>query len=53
MLGLHAQGEIIAQRYQIVTLLGQGSMGTTYAAVDQHTAQRVALKVVSLRQTTE
>lgn len=53
MLGLHAQGEIIAQRYQIVTILGQGSMGTTYAAVDQHNSQRVALKVVSLRQTTE
>jgi serine/threonine protein kinase len=53
MLGLHAQGEIIADRYQIVTTLGQGSMGTTYAAVDHQTSQRVALKVVSLRQTTE
>ena len=53
MLGLHSQGELVAARYQIVTRLGQGSMGTTYAAVDVHTSQRVAMKVVSLRQATE
>ncbi|NEP61345.1 MAG: serine/threonine protein kinase [Symploca sp. SIO2G7] len=46
---LHGQGEIIAERYQIVTLLGEGGMGSTYAAVDLKTNQRVAIKVVSLR----
>ena len=47
---LHGQGEIIAERYQIVTLLGQGGMGSSYAAVDLKTNQRVAIKVVSLRE---
>lgn len=46
---LHAQGEIIADRYQIVTTLGHGSMGTTYAAVDLKNSEQVAIKVVSLR----
>ncbi|MEA5419551.1 serine/threonine-protein kinase [Spirulina sp. CCNP1310] len=53
MYGIHAQGERIADRYQVVTVLGQGSMGTTYAAVDEQTRQRVAIKVVSLRQVSE
>ncbi|NES19270.1 MAG: serine/threonine protein kinase [Symploca sp. SIO3E6] len=47
---LHGQGEVIAERYQIVTLLGQGGMGSTYAAVDLRTNQRVAIKVVSLQE---
>jgi len=47
---LHGQGEIIAERYQIVTLLGEGGMGSTYAAVDLSTNQRVAIKVVSLQE---
>ena len=49
-LQLHRQGELIDHRYQIVTPLGQGGMGTTYAAVDRENHQRVALKAVSLRQ---
>lgn len=49
-LQLHHQGELIDDRYQIVTPLGQGGMGTTYAAVDRDTHQRVAIKAVSLRQ---
>ncbi|MCW6036316.1 serine/threonine protein kinase [Spirulina subsalsa FACHB-351] len=53
MQGLHGQGEMIRDHYQIVTVLGQGSMGTTYAAVDVNTSQRVAIKVVSLRQASE
>ena len=48
---LHSQGEIIADRYQIVTTLGQGGMGITYAAVDlEENNQRVAIKAVSMRQ---
>ena len=31
---LQQQTEMIANRYQIVKTLGQGSMGTTYAAID-------------------
>ncbi|WP_019503354.1 serine/threonine-protein kinase [Pleurocapsa sp. PCC 7319] len=50
---LHQQAEIIVNRYQIVTTLGQGGMGTTYAAVDLQSSQRVAIKVVSLRQTND
>lgn len=46
---LHRQGETIGDRYQIVTFLGQGGTGTTYAAVDRETHQRVAIKAVSLR----
>lgn len=45
---LHRQGEIIRDRYQIVTTIGSGGMATTYAAVDLANSQRVALKVLSL-----
>lgn len=45
----HQPGDIIAQRYQIVTILGQGGTGTTYAAQDQRNNQRVAIKEMSLR----
>ncbi|NEP11570.1 MAG: serine/threonine protein kinase [Symploca sp. SIO2C1] len=47
---LHGQGEVIAKRYQIVTLLGEGGMASTYAALDLNTNERVAIKVVSLRE---
>ena len=46
----HQQGEIIGDRYQIVTSLGFGSMATTYSAIDLSNSSQVALKVVSLRQ---
>ncbi|WP_019503349.1 serine/threonine-protein kinase [Pleurocapsa sp. PCC 7319] len=51
MKALHQQTEIIYSRYQITTILGQGGMGTTYAAIDLSNSQPVAIKVVSLRQT--
>lgn len=47
---LHTSGDVIASRYQIVTLLGKGGMSETYEAEDLITHQRVALKVLSLRQ---
>ncbi|WP_019503352.1 serine/threonine-protein kinase [Pleurocapsa sp. PCC 7319] len=50
---LYQSSEIIADRYQIITILGQGGMGTTYAAVDLNSSRRVAIKVVSLRQANE
>ena len=49
----HQPGEIIAQRYQIVTILGQGGTGVTYEAQDQHRHQRIALKEMSLRRLRE
>ncbi|MGK7927276.1 MAG: serine/threonine protein kinase [Spirulina sp.] len=47
---IHYRGEIVANRYQIIALLGQGGMGTTYSALDLHHHQKVAIKLVSLRQ---
>ncbi|NEQ71677.1 MAG: serine/threonine protein kinase [Okeania sp. SIO2C9] len=47
---LHQPNDIIAQRYRIVTTLGQGGMGITYEAEDLINYQRVALKTVSFQQ---
>jgi hypothetical protein len=46
---LHQPEDIVKQRYRIVTVLGQGSMGTTYEAEDLTNYQRVAIKSLSLR----
>ncbi|MFB2876996.1 serine/threonine protein kinase [Floridanema aerugineum] len=45
---LHQPEEIIAQRYRIVNILGQGGMGITYEAQDLQTQGRVAIKALSL-----
>ncbi|MEG5136396.1 serine/threonine-protein kinase [Microcoleus sp. A6-C6] len=45
--------KIIAERYRILGKLGQGGVGITYAAVDLKSNQKVALKALSLRLTTE
>lgn len=50
MLPIHHLGDIIAKKYKIVKLLGQGGVGTTYEAENINNAQRVAVKVTSLRQ---
>ncbi|NEP81226.1 MAG: serine/threonine protein kinase [Okeania sp. SIO3B3] len=47
---LHQPNDIIAQRYRVVTALGQGGMGITYEAEDLTNYQRVAIKAVSLQQ---
>ncbi|MBE9012103.1 serine/threonine protein kinase, partial [Pseudanabaenaceae cyanobacterium LEGE 13415] len=44
---------IIHPRYKILETLGQGGIGTTYKAEDLETKQCVAVKVVSLRQTSD
>lgn len=50
---LHQPGEILAQRYQIVNILGQGGVGTTYESLDLHAGKRVALKELSLQRMTD
>ncbi|MEM6716310.1 MAG: ankyrin repeat domain-containing protein [Cyanobacteria bacterium P01_D01_bin.6] len=44
--------ELIQDRYQVETLLGRGGIGDTFRAIDQKTGQKVALKQVSLKETT-
>jgi len=48
---LHQPGEIIAERYRIIDILGQGGIGITYEAEALKSFQRVALKALSLRRT--
>jgi eukaryotic-like serine/threonine-protein kinase len=45
----HQPGDTIAQRYRLERMLGQGGIGITYAAIDLHSGQQVALKALSLR----
>ncbi|NEO88055.1 MAG: serine/threonine protein kinase [Spirulina sp. SIO3F2] len=49
MLSLYSPGALVGNRYTVQGKLGQGAVGTTYAAVDIHTQQAVALKAVSLK----
>ena len=46
---LHQSGEIVAQRYRILDILGQGGVGTTYKAEDLQSGEQLALKALSLR----
>lgn len=50
---LHQPGEIIAERYRIVSILGQGGIGITYESEDLHAGKRVALKGLSLHRMTD
>ncbi|MBO0351169.1 serine/threonine protein kinase [Phormidium pseudopriestleyi FRX01] len=47
---MHQPGDIIKERYQILNLLGQGGIASTYAAEDLNLSQQVAIKILSLRQ---
>ncbi|MFZ4555287.1 MAG: serine/threonine protein kinase [Pseudanabaena sp.] len=58
---LHQIGDVLSDRYRIVSMLGRGGMATTYGAVDFASNQdfpsqeevKVAIKVLSLRQSSE
>lgn len=50
MAAQHQPGEIIDNRYRILHFLGQGGIGTTYAAEHLESGEKVAIKAVSLRQ---
>lgn len=53
MANLHYGGDIIGDRYQIVTLLGQGGTGKTYSAININNSQKVAIKTVFLSEITD
>ncbi|WP_238549018.1 serine/threonine protein kinase [Acaryochloris marina] len=42
-------GDLIAERYRVRSVLGQGGAGITFAVEDVHTHQSYALKVLSLK----
>ncbi len=46
---MHQAEQILNDRYQIIDILGQGGIATTYAAKDIETDVTVAIKVMSLR----
>jgi eukaryotic-like serine/threonine-protein kinase len=46
---MHQAEKILNDRYQIINILGQGGIATTYAAKDLETEATVAIKVMSLR----
>lgn len=46
---IHQPGEIIAHRYRITGILGQGGVGITYEAYDIEHDEHIALKMLSLR----
>ena len=45
----HKPGDIIQDKYRIIDLLGKGSVGITYKAVNLTTKSAVAIKVISLQ----
>ena len=49
----HHQNNIIAQRYEIISTLGEGGSGITYLAQDLQNSNNVALKALSLHRMTD
>ncbi len=48
MKNLYKTGDLIANRYEIIKIIGRGSIGITYMAEDLQLQQKVAIKVVFL-----
>lgn len=44
--GMYAPGELLSDRYRVERYLASGGMGDVYAATDERTGQRVAVKFV-------
>jgi serine/threonine protein kinase len=40
-------GQLLNQRYNILSLLGEGGMGEVYLAIDQKTGEQVAVKILA------
>ncbi len=41
-------GDVVAEKYEIISLIGEGGMGRVFAAKNQRTGKRVALKWISV-----
>lgn len=52
MESIYQNGDIIAKRYRVLHILGQGGSATTYAVEDIQIGRQIALKALSLRHTT-
>lgn len=50
---LYSVQDIIAQRYRILTILGQGDVAKTYQAEDLKTGQAVIIKSLSLHHSSD
>jgi serine/threonine protein kinase len=50
MLVEHQLNQIVGDRYELIDVLGKGSVGITYSAIALATQEKVAIKAISLRQ---
>ncbi|MEQ9652424.1 MAG: hypothetical protein RLO52_43360, partial [Sandaracinaceae bacterium] len=45
-----SKGTVIADRFEVVGVRGEGGMGAVYECVDRHIDRRVALKILTVEQ---
>jgi serine/threonine protein kinase len=53
MTKIYQANDVINQRYQIIKIIGRGSIGITYAAQDLELEKQIALKIVFLTEITD
>ena len=46
-------GQVVADKYEVERVLGQGGMGTVISAVHVHLRERVAIKLLSREATAQ